>query len=197
MSQVSRQIAERTAEFNTNIDALRGEFMDAWSKWKGELTYPDANRTLRLTYGTVRGFSPRDAVSYNWETKLEGVMEKETGEDPFIVPPKLKQLYETKDFGNYADPKLGDVPVCFVSDCDITGGNSGSPVMNGRGEFVGAAFDGNWEAITGDYRFDPPRNRMISVESTYILFILDKFAGAKDIMQELDIRGEPAGTTSQ
>jgi hypothetical protein len=197
LNQENRQIAERIAKFNTNINALRGEFIEAWSKWKGELTYPDANRTLRLTYGTVQGFSPRDAVSYYWETKLKGVMEKETGEDPFIVPPKLKQLYETKDFGNYADPKLGDVPVCFVSDCDITGGNSGSPVMNGRGEFVGAAFDGNWESITGDYRFDPPRNRMISVESRYILFILDKFAGAKNILQELDVRGEPVGTTSQ
>jgi hypothetical protein len=197
LNQESRQIAERIAEFNTNINALRGDFMEAWDKWKGELTYPDANRTLRLTYGTVRGFSPRDAVSYYWETKLKGVMEKETGEDPFIVPPKLKQLYETRDFGNYADPKLGDVPVCFVADCDITGGNSGSPVMNGQGEFVGTAFDGNWEAITGDYRFDPPLNRMICVGSRYILFILDKFAGATNILQELDIRGEPASTTPQ
>jgi hypothetical protein len=193
----NKQIAEKVAKFNTNVSALRGQLMEAWAKWKGELTYPDANRTLRLTYGTVQGFSPRDAVSYYWETKLGGVIEKETGEDPFIVPPKLKQLYETKDFGDYADPKLGDVPVCFLADCDITGGNSGSPVINGRGEFVGAAFDGNWEAITGDYRFDPPLNRMIAVESTYILFILDKFAGAENILKELDIREKTWGAPSQ
>jgi hypothetical protein len=193
----NKQIADEVAKFTTSVNALRSQFMEAWAKWKGGLTYPDANRTLRLTYGTVQGFSPRDAVSYNWETKLGGVIEKETGEDPFIVPPKLKQLYETKDFGNYADPKLGDVPVCFIADCDITGGNSGSPVINGRGEFVGAAFDGNWEAITGDYRFDPPRNRMIAVESTYILFILDKFAGAENILRELDVKGKTWGTSSQ
>jgi hypothetical protein len=197
LNQESRQIAERIAKFNTNVNALRGLFMEAWAEWKGELTYPDANRTLRLTYGTVRGFSPRDAVSYYWETKLGGIIEKETGEDPFIVPPKLKELYKTKDFGNYADSNLGDVPVCFIADCDITGGNSGSPVINGRGEFVGAAFDGNWEAITGDYRFDPPRNRMISVESRYILFILDKFAGAENILKELDVKGRTWGATSQ
>jgi hypothetical protein len=89
------------------------------------------------------------------------------------------------------------VPVCFVADCDITGGNSGSPVINGRGEFVGAAFDGNWEAITGDYRFDPPRNRMIAVESTYILFILDKFAGAENMLKELDIKGKTWGASSR
>ena len=197
LDKENKQIAEKVAKFTTNVNALRGQLMEAWGKWKGELTYPDANRTLRLTYGTVKGFSPRDAVSYLWVTRLGGVIEKETGEDPFIVPPKLKQLYENKDFGNYADPKLGDVPVCFVADCDITGGNSGSPVINGRGEFVGAAFDGNWEAITGDYRFDPPRNRMITVESRYILFILDKFAGATNILRELDIRGRRGGGSSQ
>jgi hypothetical protein len=197
LDKENKQIAEKVAKFTTNVNALRGQLMEAGGKWKGELTYPDANRTLRLTYGTVKGFSPRDAASYLWVTKLGGVIEKETGEDPFIVPPKLRELYENKDFGNYADPKLGDVPVCFLADCDITGGNSGSPVINGRGEFVGAAFDGNWEAITGDYRFDPPRNRMISVESTYILFILDKFAGAENILRELNVKGKTWGASSQ
>ena len=193
----NKQIAERTNRFNATILALRNRLMQGWSQWKGHLDYPDANRTLRLTYGTVKGFNPRDAVSYSWVTKLGGVIEKETGEDPFIVPPKLKELYEKKDFGSYADPKLGDVPVCFIADLDVTGGNSGSPVINGNGEFVGSSFDGNWEAITGDYRFDPPLNLTINVESRYILFILDKFAGAKNILNELEIHGGIAGSTSR
>ncbi|MEK6570418.1 MAG: S46 family peptidase [Bacteroidota bacterium] len=193
LDKENRQIGERVTKFNATITALRTGLMDGWSLWKGGLTYPEANRTLRLTYGTVRKYVPRDAVEYNWMTKLGGVIEKESNEDPFIIPPKLRDMYDKRDFGNYADPKLGDVPVCFLADCDITGGNSGSPVVNGRGEFVGAAFDGNWEAITGDYRFEPSMNRMISVESRYILFILDKFAGAKNIIQELDVRGTQLG----
>jgi hypothetical protein len=189
LDKENKQVAEKVNRFNATVTALRARLIEGWGEWKGGLSYPEANRTLRLTYGTVKGFKPRDAVTYDWVTTLSGVMEKESGEDPFIIPPKLKELYEKKDFGTYIDPKLGDVPVCFVADCDITGGNSGSPVINAKGEFVGAAFDGNWEAITGDYRFDPEFNRMITVESRYILFILDKLAGAKNILHELDVRG--------
>jgi len=196
LDKENKAINEKVTKFNTNILALRARLMEGWSQWQGGLTYPEANRTLRLTYGTVQGYAPRDAVQYEWVTKFGGVIEKETGEDPFIVPAKLKELYEKRDFGKYFDPKLGDVPVCFLSNTDVTGGNSGSPIMNGRGEFVGAIFDGNWEAITGDYRFETALTRTISVESRYILFILDKFAGAKNILQELDIRGEPAGAPS-
>lgn len=197
LDKENKVISEKVSKSNAILAALRGWLMEAWGQWKGGLTYPDANRTLRLTYGTVMGFAPRDAVRYDWVTRFSGVVEKETGEDPFIVESKLKERYEKKDFGKYADPKLGDVPVCFVANCDITGGNSGSPVINGKGEFVGAAFDGNWEAITGDYRFDDAYNRMITVESRYILFILDKFAGAKNILQELDVRRAAAAAPSQ
>jgi len=116
------------------------------------------------------------------------VMEKETGEDPFVVLPRLRELWEKKDFGPYADPSLGDVPVAFIANLDITGGNSGSPVINGKGELIGCAFDGNWESVVGDYYYQDRYNRSINVDSRYILFVLDKFDGAENIIRELDIR---------
>ncbi len=171
-----------------SLGQLRGKLIEAWLRWKqGDRVYPDANRTLRLTYGQVLPYNPHDAVAYNYQTTLTGVMEKETGKDPFIVPAKLRELWARKDFGRYADPRLGDVPVAFIADLDITGGNSGSPVINGKGELIGCAFDGNWEAIVGDYVFQEPLNRAISVDARYILFVLDKFAGAENIMKELVI----------
>ena len=174
--------------FNATITSLRARLLDAWMAWKGPNLYPDANRTLRVTCGTVKSYDPRDAVHYSCETTLSGVMEKETGTDPFIVPQKLRQLWEQKDFGKYADPKLNDVPVAFLADLDITGGNSGSPVINGKGELIGLAFDGNWEAVVGDYVFQEPLNRSINVDARYILFILDKYSNARNILNELAIR---------
>ena len=115
-------------------------------------------------------------------------MEKETGEDPFIVPGKLRELWEKKDFGRYMDKKSGDVPVAFLADLDITGGNSGSPVLNGRGEIIGLAFDGNWEAVVGDYLFQDSLNRTISVDARYVLFVLDKFSNAQNLLNELTVR---------
>jgi hypothetical protein len=153
-----------------------------------EVTYPDANSTLRLTYGVVTTLEPRDAVRYAPITTLGGVMEKETGVDPFDLPPKLRQLWEKKDFGRWADPKLKDVPVAFLTDHDITGGNSGSPVINGKGELIGCAFDGNWEGVLGDYEFEQKYFRTISVDSRYVLFILEKFAGADGLVKELVLR---------
>ncbi len=149
------------------------------------MIYPDANRTIRFTYGQVEPFKARDAVEYDYLTSLSGVMEKETGEDPFVVPPRLKELWQKKDFGRYADKGLHDVPVAFIADLDITGGNSGSPVINGKGEVIGCAFDGNWESVVGDYYFLHDVNRTIAVDSRYILFVLDKFSGAENIMKEL------------
>jgi hypothetical protein len=163
--------------------------VEALATWKrSSLIYPDANRTMRFTYGTVKSFRPRDAVEYGPVTTLTGVMEKETGEGDFVVPAKLKELWRTKNFGKYADPRSGDVPVAFIADLDITGGNSGSPVINGKGEFIGCAFDGNWEGVVGDYYFDESLNRTISVDARYMLFVLDKFSGAENILKELTIR---------
>ena len=154
---------------------------------EGEAIYPDANFTMRLTYGTVLPYYPRDAVFYNYYTTLKGVMEKE---DPsnweFVVPDKLKELYEAKDYGRYANDK-GEMPLAFISNLDITGGNSGSPIMNGRGELIGLAFDGNWESMSGDIIFEPELQRCISVDIRYVLFIIEKYGGATNLIEELDI----------
>jgi hypothetical protein len=182
-------ITAKTLKLNARLSALRGKFVEAWLGWKkGEVTYPDANRSIRFTYGTVKPYSPRDGVDYRYYTTLTGVMEKEQGEDPFTVPARLKELWLRKDYGRYADAKTGDIHVAFLSNLDITGGNSGSPVINGKGELIGCAFDGNWEAVVGDYFFQEQFNRTISVDSRYILFVIDKFSGAENIMKELVVR---------
>jgi len=149
--------------------------------------YPDANSTMRLTYGSVKGYSPKDAVDYKYYTTLTGVMEKENPTDfEFIVPPKLKELYTKKDFGKYADSN-GEMHVGFISNNDITGGNSGSPVINGDGELVGLAFDGNWEAMSGDIYFDSKYKRTISCDIRYVLFLIDKYGGAQNLINEMKI----------
>ena len=149
--------------------------------------YPDANSTLRLTYGQVKAYAPRDGMSYNWYTTHRGILEKEIpGDDEFDVPADLKTLLVNKDFGKYAN-KNGELPVCFLANLDITGGNSGSPVINGKGELVGIAFDGVWEGMVGDIYFDEKFNRTISVDIRYVIFIIDKMAHADRIIGELKL----------
>ena len=154
---------------------------------EGEAIYPDANFTMRLTFGQVLPYYPRDAVFYNYYTTLDGVMEKE---DPsnweFEVPEKLKELWRNQDFGRYALDN-GKMPLAFISNLDITGGNSGSPIMNGRGELIGLAFDGNWESMSGDIIFEPELQRCISVDIRYVLFIIEKYGEAHNLIDELDI----------
>ncbi len=148
--------------------------------------YPDANFTMRLTYGTVRSYEPKDAVTFNYFTTIEGIMQKEDNDNPeFTVPSKLKDLYKAKDYGQYGEN--GELKVCFLSDNDITGGNSGSPVINGNGELIGLAFDGNWEAMSGDIKFEPNMQRTINVDIRYVLFIIDKYAGATNLIEEMDL----------
>ena len=147
----------------------------------------DANFTIRLTYGNVKSYNPKDGVHYKYYTTLKGVMEKEDPTNPeFVVPAKLKELYETKDFGRYALPN-GEMPTCFLSTNDITGGNSGSPVMNGNGELIGTAFDGNWESLSGDINFDKNMQRCINVDIRYVLFIVEKLGGCKNLIDEMTI----------
>ncbi|MCX6244514.1 MAG: S46 family peptidase [Bacteroidetes bacterium] len=148
--------------------------------------YPDANSTLRMSYGKVLDYYPADAVHYEYYTTLSGVMQKEDpNNEEFIVPAKLKELYRTKDFGPYAEN--GDIVTCFLTNNDITGGNSGSPVINGNGELIGLAFDGNWEAMSGDISFEPDLQRTINVDIRYVLFIIDKYAGATNLIKELTL----------
>jgi hypothetical protein len=182
-----KALEEKTDAFSGALQKLRPELMEMHKAYGGKQIYPDANSTKRLSMGEIKGYSPADAVHYDPMTTLTGVMEKYTGEEPFDLPAELIALYETKDFGGYADPATGDVPVCFLSTNDGTGGNSGSPVMNGKGEIIGLLFDGNYESMSSDYQFIPKLTRSINVDSRYVLFILEKFAKANELLEELTI----------
>ncbi len=150
------------------------------------LMYPDANSTMRFTYGTVNGYHPRDAVYYDYFTTLSGVMEKEDpGHHEFVVPEKLKELYQNRDFGDYAYDN--NMVVNFITNNDITGGNSGSPVINADGHLIGVAFDANWEGMSGDILFEHDLQKSISIDARYMLFIIDKFAGAGHLIEEMTI----------
>ncbi len=173
---------------NPAVDSLNTLYVDAIMKMHPDsLMYPDANSTLRLTYGSVQSYEPKDGVSYHYYTTLKGVMEKmDSTNSEFNVPAKLIELYDKKDYGRYSD-KNGELPLCFITNNDITGGNSGSPVMNANGELIGIAFDGNWEAMSGDIIFEPSVQRTISVDVRYVLFVIDKFAGAGYLLDEMNI----------
>ena len=163
------------------IEGLMRQYSDrAWAA--------DANFPIRLTYGQVLPYDPADGVTYHYYTTLRGVMEKEDPKNPteFSVPDKLKELYAAQDFGAYANGR-GELPVAFLANLDITGGNSGSPIMKGRGELLGLAFDGNWEAMSGDGAFEPALQRTISVDIRYVLFIIDKFADAGYLVREMTL----------
>ena len=154
---------------------------------EGTPIYPDANSTLRLTYGKIGSYEPADGKEYLYYTTLKGVMEKEDPDNPeFVVPAKLKELYENKDFGHYAMPD-GRMPICFATATDNTGGNSGSPVFNSKGELIGTGFDRNYEGLTGDIAYNPQLQRAACVDIRYTLFIIDKFAGARHLIDEMTI----------
>jgi hypothetical protein len=166
--------------------AMRKYIAGTIEKNSSKIYAPDANFTMRLTYGTVGDYKPRDAVFYDYYTTLTGIMEKEDSTNfEFNVPEKLKELYKAKDFGSYGQD--GKLRVCFTTNNDITGGNSGSPVLNGNGELVGLAFDGNWEAMSGDIVYEPELQKCICVDIRYVLFVIDKFAGAKHLIDELKL----------
>ena len=157
-------------------------------KWtEGQASYPDANSTCRLTYGTVKSYEPKDGVLYKYYTTLKGVMEKEDPDNyEFIVPAKLKEIYQNKDYGQYANAQ-GELVTCFLTNLDITGGNSGSPVMDADGNLIGLAFDGNWEAMSSDVMFEPNLQRCICVDIRYVLLMLDKYAGAGYLLDEMNL----------
>ena len=162
-----------------------GAALLAWNE--GKPSYPDANSTCRLTYGTVKSYEPKDGVLYKYYTTLKGVMEKEDPDNyEFRVPAKLKEIYENKDYGQYANAD-GELVTCFLTNLDITGGNSGSPVMDADGNLIGLAFDGNWKAMSSDVMFEPNLQRCICVDIRYVLLMLDKFGGAGYLLDEMEL----------
>ncbi len=174
-------------EINTRLNTAKRLFVAALREMQPTKTfYPNANFTMRMTYGKVLDYSPADAIQYDYVTHLTGVIEKEDStNDEFIVPVKLKELYNKKDYGRYGSN--GDLVTCFLTTNDITGGNSGSPVINGDGHLIGIAFDGNWEAMSGDIAFEPELQRTISVDIRYVLFVIDKMANAQNLIKEMNI----------
>lgn len=183
--------APKVEAFYDRKKELAKQYIKGQMQWKkGKMFYPDANSTMRISYGKVLSYSPQDAVYYEYFTTLDGLMAKyKPGDDEFDVPQQLIDLYKEKDFGRYAD-KDGKLHTCFITNNDITGGNSGSPVINGKGELIGLAFDGNWEAMSGDIAFDKKYKRTICVDTRFVLFLIDKLGGAKNLIREMDLREE-------
>ena len=183
-----RSIMAKNAEFAKVMNPLHKTYLKGlMEKANGASVYPDANFTMRLTYGNVKPYQPKDGVTFNYYTTLKGVMEKEDpNNSEFIVPARLKELYETKDFGQYAMAN-GEMPVAFLTTNDITGGNSGSGVYNGNGELIGLAFDGNWESLSGDINFDDNLQRCINVDIRYVLFVIEKLGNCKRLIDEMNI----------
>ena len=189
--EIQNKVMELYSTVSDAADALAEPskaYAAALLEWNsGTPAYPDANMTCRLTYGTVKGYEPRDGVVYKYYTTLKGVMEKEDpGNYEFRVPARLKEIYETGDYGDYASAD-GELVTCFLTNLDITGGNSGSPVMDADGNLIGLAFDGNWEAMSGDVIFEPELQRCICVDIRYVLLMLDKFGGAGYLLDEMNI----------
>ena len=169
------------------MESLHRDYMKAQMEFESEkLFYPDANFSLRVSYGEVLGYDPRDAVSYKHYTTLDGVIEKDNPEIyDYDVPDKLKELYIKKDYGRYSQD--GKIPICFLATNHTTGGNSGSPVIDAEGNLIGINFDRAWEGVMSDLMFNPEQCRNISIDIRYALFIIDKFAGAGYLLDEMTL----------
>lgn len=183
-----------TLKLRPTTMAINNKLVGGYRSWVAGLRemnpenkfYPDANSTMRLTYGKVITYDPMDAVKYSPFTTLDGIIEKmDNSNEEFVVPDKLYQLWKNKDYGQYGEN--GQLKVAFITDNDITGGNSGSGVVNASGELIGLAFDGNWEAMSGDIKFDEKYKRCINVDIRYVLFVIDKFAGASNLIKEMKL----------
>jgi hypothetical protein len=187
LNPMATEIQKTGEAFGANVSDLRKDYIEGLYEWKGQGLYPDANGTIRFTSGPVKGYRPADAVWYDPFTTLQGVVDKNTGVEPFNAPAELTELSQNKEYGKWMDPALKDVPVAFLNQCDITGGNSGSPVMNAKGELVGLVFDGNYEAMIGDWQYDLALQRTICVDIRYVMFIAEKFSKAGFILDEMGV----------
>jgi len=183
-----QETAQELAQATEGLDLLHKAYIRGLNEMNLPTpSYPDANFTIRLTYGNVKSYDPKDGVHYRYFTTTDGILQKEDPENPeFVVPAKLKELIQKKDFGRYAMAD-GTMPVCFLTTNDITGGNSGSPVIDGEGNLIGCAFDGNWESLSGDINFDDNLQRCIALDIRYMLFILEKLGGCKHLIDEMTI----------
>jgi peptidase S46-like protein len=182
------ELTKGTSQFDEKLTTGRRLWIAALMEMTPEKTqYPDANFSMRMSYGTVQKYDPRDGVTYKYYTTLKGVIDKYKPNDyEFNLPQRVIDLYNEKDFGRYGS-SLGYMPVCFLTTNDITGGNSGSPVMNGNGELIGLAFDGNWESMSGDITYEPALQRTIVVDIRYVLWVIDVYAGAKNLVDEMTV----------
>jgi hypothetical protein len=191
LNDVSTSLENRRKEINGNLERIIPQYMTAviaWKKSQGKPVYPDANSTLRVTYGTVAPYTARDGVIKGPFTTVDGVVEKNTGKEPFNAPKELLDAVREKRFGAFKDPVLGTVPVNFLSSADTTGGNSGSAVMNKRGELVGLNFDSTYESITKDWYFDTAITRAIHVDIRYMLWVMKEVDHADNLLKEMTIK---------
>jgi hypothetical protein len=188
ISKVQTEVSKQTSQFDAGLATGRRLWIAALLEMIPEKTqYPDANFSMRLSYGTVQDYDPRDAVTYKYYTTLQGVVDKyKPGDYEFDLPKRLIDLNNKKEYGRYGSSR-GYMPVNFLTTNDITGGNSGSPVMNGNGELIGLAFDGNWESMSGDIAYEPELQRTIVVDIRYVLWVMDIYAGAKHLVDEMTI----------
>lgn len=194
MIELANALLPEVLEEETRSDAQNGaqsrlkpKLLQAYAHWKQGDLYPDANGTMRFNYGEVTTCRPYDGLMYLPHTTMSGMMAKETGKEPFIIPENLRSAYAASDHGPYFDAELQDIPVCLLTSNDATNGNSGSPVVNGKGEFIGISFDITYESVTSDYHYDPTLSRSVLTDSRFILFMLDSVDGAQNILEELTI----------
>jgi hypothetical protein len=183
----NQKVSGELVRLNSELQKLNKLYMTAQMEFeKDRIFYPDANSTLRVAYGNVMGYTAKDAVYYMHYTTVKGIIEKDNPEIfDYDVPTKLKELYANKDFGRYASN--GEVPVCFIANNHTTGGNSGSPVLNAEGQLIGINFDRAWEGVASDMAYNPEQSRNISLDVRYVLFIIDKFAGAGYLLNEMKL----------
>jgi hypothetical protein len=189
VSNYNTNYQPKVTSFNDKKADLAREYVSQLMQMKkGKKFYPDANSTMRITYGKVLSYEPTDGVQYSYFTTLDGLMAKyKPNDDEFDVPADLITLYNNKNYGRWADAD-GTLHTCFITNNDITGGNSGSPVINANGELIGTAFDGNWEAMSGDIAFDKKYKRTIVCDIRFVLFLIDKMGRADNLIKEMDIR---------